>query len=88
MNTPATAFAAPVAAWADKISVLQRPPFVNFAGRGVHGFSAHHLKSARRLRVMVLLTAVGCPILHIIAFLLGLSGKAPRLTRTGFCKVQ
>ncbi|CAE7455636.1 unnamed protein product, partial [Symbiodinium pilosum] len=46
-------------------------------------FSAQSLGGTDvRLRVMVLLTAVGCPILHIIAFLLGLSGKAPGLARS------
>ena len=45
-------------------------------------FSAQSLgKTDMALRVMFLLTAVGCPFLHIVAFLLGLYGKCPGLAR-------
>jgi len=39
-------------------------------------------KTDMGLRVMVIWTAFGCPFLHIVAFLLGLWGKAPGLARS------
>ena len=38
-------------------------------------------KTDMALRVMFLVTAVGCPLLHIIAFLMGVSAKCPGLAR-------
>lgn len=39
-------------------------------------------KSDMGLRIMVIWTAIGCPFLHIVAFLLGLWGKAPGIARS------
>mmetsp|Transcript_6380 Transcript_6380/g.14716 ORF Transcript_6380/g.14716 Transcript_6380/m.14716 type:complete len:1247 (+) Transcript_6380:85-3825(+) len=46
-------------------------------------FSASSLgKTDSALRAMILVTAIVCPCLHVVAFLLGLSGKYPGVARS------